>query len=113
MAKVFLGAAVAYMLSPIDIIPDFIPVLGHLDDLVIVPILVFLGLKLIQKREVVDDARNAMRLSRKGVQHVTASELPKAMPFKVGNSFVEDCPIPECTGVFRAQERVDNPYDLC
>ena len=79
LAKIFLGAAVAYMLSPIDIIPDFIPVLGHLDDLVIVPILVFVGLKLIQK-EVVDDARNAMRLSREGVQHVTASELPKARP---------------------------------
>ncbi len=40
MARVLLGMAIAYMASPIDLIPDFIPVLGHLDDLVIVPLLV-------------------------------------------------------------------------
>jgi len=67
LAKVFLGAAVAYALSPIDIIPDFIPILGHLDDVVLVPVLVFVGLKLIRK-EVIDDARNTVRLSREGVQ---------------------------------------------
>jgi uncharacterized membrane protein YkvA (DUF1232 family) len=47
---------VAYALSPIDLIPDFIPVLGHLDDLVIVPLGVWLALKLIPP-EVMADAR--------------------------------------------------------
>ena len=50
-----LGIA-AYALSPIDLIPDFIPLLGYLDDLVIVP----LGLLLVLRRvpaEVLDDAR--------------------------------------------------------
>jgi uncharacterized membrane protein YkvA (DUF1232 family) len=47
MAKVLIGAAVAYALSPIDLIPDFIPVIGHLDDAVIVPLLVVAALKLI------------------------------------------------------------------
>ena len=50
-----LGIA-AYALSPIDLIPDFIPLLGYLDDLVIVP----LGLLLVMRRvpaEVLDDAR--------------------------------------------------------
>jgi uncharacterized membrane protein YkvA (DUF1232 family) len=41
--KIFAGAIIAYMLMPIDIIPDFIPVIGHLDDLV----LVVLGLNMI------------------------------------------------------------------
>lgn len=36
-ACLFLGCAVIYALSPIDLIPDFIPVIGHLDDAVIVP----------------------------------------------------------------------------
>ena len=46
-AKV-LGACVAgYALSPIDLVPDFIPVLGYLDDLVIVPIGIIVVIKLI------------------------------------------------------------------
>ena len=46
-AKVISFCAVAYALSPIDLIPDFIPVLGYLDDLIIVPVLVWLALKLV------------------------------------------------------------------
>lgn len=55
-AKLLLGLALAYALSPIDLIPDFIPVLGHLDDLVIIPLLVYLALKRIPK-EVIEEAR--------------------------------------------------------
>lgn len=47
MAKVLLWLALGYVLLPFDLIPDFIPVIGHLDDLVIVPGLVYLALKLI------------------------------------------------------------------
>ncbi|MBI3245026.1 MAG: DUF1232 domain-containing protein [Deltaproteobacteria bacterium] len=47
LAKILLGLAIGYVLLPFDLIPDFIPVLGHLDELVIVPGLVFLALKLI------------------------------------------------------------------
>jgi uncharacterized membrane protein YkvA (DUF1232 family) len=55
-AKMTLGLAIAYFLSPIDLIPDPIPVLGQLDDLLIVPGLVWLSLKLIPP-EVVAECR--------------------------------------------------------
>ena len=48
-AKLFAAVTVAYALSPIDLIPDFIPVLGYLDDLVILPLLVSLTVKCIPK----------------------------------------------------------------
>jgi uncharacterized membrane protein YkvA (DUF1232 family) len=46
VAKLIAGFVVAYALSPIDLIPDFIPVLGYLDDLLLVPAGVWLALKL-------------------------------------------------------------------
>ena len=46
-ARALLVAIVAYALSPIDLIPDFIPVLGYLDDLVIIPLGALLALKMI------------------------------------------------------------------
>ena len=49
VAKIFAGLTVAYALSPIDLIPDFIPVLGYLDDLIILPALVALTLHFIPK----------------------------------------------------------------
>ena len=49
MAKILAFITVAYALSPIDLIPDFIPVIGYLDDLVILPLLVALTIKLIPK----------------------------------------------------------------
>ena len=47
IAKVFAALTVAYALSSIDLIPDFIPVLGYLDDLLILPGLVAITVKLI------------------------------------------------------------------
>ena len=46
-AKVLAGAVAAYALSPIDLIPDFIPVLGDLDDLLIVPLGILATVRLI------------------------------------------------------------------
>ena len=54
LAKLLLGLAIGYALLPFDLIPDFIPVLGHLDDLVIVPGLVMLALWLIPQQVVAE-----------------------------------------------------------
>ncbi len=56
LAKWLLGIAVAYALSPIDLIPDFIPVFGHLDDLVILPLLIITAVKLTPP-SVIEDCR--------------------------------------------------------
>ena len=48
-AKAVLAATVAYAISPIDLIPDFIPVLGHLDDLVIVPLGFWIAYRLVPR----------------------------------------------------------------
>ncbi len=49
IAKFFAGITVAYALSPIDLVPDFIPVLGYLDDVILLPALVAVTIKFIPK----------------------------------------------------------------
>lgn len=46
-ARLALGLIVAYVLSPIDLIPDFVPIVGYLDDLILVPIFLGLALRLV------------------------------------------------------------------
>lgn len=55
-AKILIGLSVGYLLSPIDLIPDFIPVLGLLDDLIIVPLLITISIKLIPPK-ILEEAR--------------------------------------------------------
>ena len=60
LPKIIILFTVGYALSPIDLIPDFIPILGYLDDLIIIPALIALSIKLIPK-EIMDESRNKAR----------------------------------------------------
>ena len=53
-AKVLLALAVGYTLMPFDLIPDFLPIIGHVDDVIIVPLLFYLAIRMIPK-EVIEE----------------------------------------------------------
>jgi uncharacterized membrane protein YkvA (DUF1232 family) len=63
-AKVLVAAIVAYALSPIDLIPDFIPVLGYLDDLILLPAGIALAIKMIPPEVMAECRRKAASAGR-------------------------------------------------
>lgn len=56
LAKIVAALVVGYALSPIDLIPDFIPVLGYLDDLILLPLGIALAIRLVP-RPIMDECR--------------------------------------------------------
>ena len=66
IAKIIAWVTVGYALSPIDLIPDFIPVLGYLDDVILLPALVALTIKLIPEEVWIKSKRNAEELWEDG-----------------------------------------------
>jgi uncharacterized membrane protein YkvA (DUF1232 family) len=60
LAKLLAAIIIAYALSPIDLIPDFVPVLGYLDDLLLIPAGIALLIKLIPN-EVLNECRERVR----------------------------------------------------
>jgi uncharacterized membrane protein YkvA (DUF1232 family) len=66
--KILIFITISYALSPIDLIPDFIPVLGYLDDLIIIPLLLTASIKLIPKDVLAENrvkARENILISKK------------------------------------------------
>ena len=62
--KVIAAATVAFALSPIDLIPDFVPVLGYLDDLVIVPLGILLAVRMIPEAVLAELRTRATEIGR-------------------------------------------------
>ncbi len=72
-AKVFAGGVVAYALSPIDLIPDFIPIVGYLDDLILVPLGIALAVKMIPEAVLVDCRIRAQAASERPTDRKAAA----------------------------------------
>lgn len=67
-ARIFAGCVVGYAFSPIDLIPDFIPVIGYLDDLVLIPLGIKIALSMIPE--------NVMNASREKAQEIIRQGKP-------------------------------------
>lgn len=65
-AKLLVAGIVAYALSPIDLIPDFVPVLGYLDDLILIPIGIALAIKLVPSQVLADCRARAQETIQNG-----------------------------------------------
>jgi uncharacterized membrane protein YkvA (DUF1232 family) len=68
-AKALAACVVAYALSPLDLIPDFVPILGYLDDLILLPLGVTLALRMIPPA--------VMAESRSHADHILSGERPR------------------------------------
>ena len=75
VAKIFAALTIGYALSPIDLIPDFIPVIGYLDDLIILPALIALTLKFIPPQ--------VMERCRKEAENIWKNGKPKKWYFAI------------------------------
>lgn len=65
-AKLLAAITVAYALSPIDLVPDFVPILGYLDDVLLLPVMVAMTVKLIPREVFVQCQTQAQGLWAKG-----------------------------------------------
>lgn len=68
ISKIMLVAAVVYLLSPIDIIPDFLPFAGFIDELIVIPLVFYISTLFIPK-DVVEDNRRIVKGQKKEKDH--------------------------------------------
>ena len=70
---VLLLAIAAYAMSPIDLIPDFMPILGYLDDIILVPLGIVLVIKLTPSNVIEASRSKAAKVAIKPISHVAAA----------------------------------------
>lgn len=68
-AKAFAAVVIGYAFSPIDLIPDFIPILGYLDDLLLVPLGIGLAIKMIPQEALISAQAQAAAETEKQIPH--------------------------------------------
>jgi uncharacterized membrane protein YkvA (DUF1232 family) len=74
-ARLVAAAVAAYALSPIDLIPDFVPVLGYLDDVVLVPLGILLAVRLVPPALMAEFRADAERRGQKPVSRAGAAAI--------------------------------------
>ena len=65
-ARIFAGGVVGYAFSPIDLIPDFIPIIGYLDDLILIPLGIKIALLMIPENVMIESREKAQETIRQG-----------------------------------------------
>lgn len=73
IAKLIAGSVAAYAFSPIDLIPDFIPVIGYLDDLIIIPVGIALVVRLIPAQLMAEFRTEALLRSDRPMSYAAAA----------------------------------------
>jgi uncharacterized membrane protein YkvA (DUF1232 family) len=73
IAKLIAGSVAAYAFSPIDLIPDFIPIIGYLDDLVIIPVGISLVVRLIPAQLMAEFRTEALLRSDRPMSYAAAA----------------------------------------
>ena len=73
IARVVLVVVVAYAFSPIDLIPDFIPILGYVDDLLLLPLGIAVAIRLLPAEVLMDCRKQASQMVDKPVSRVAAA----------------------------------------
>ena len=81
VARIVISVTIAYAVSPIDLIPDFIPVIGLLDDLVILPLLIILAIHLIPPEVSARTRREAWQHFKSGDRFLTPAGTIAAVAF--------------------------------
>lgn len=71
-AKLLCALVAGYALSPIDLVPDFIPILGYLDDLLLLPLGIWLAVRMIPAPVMADLRLQANELSKRPVNRIAA-----------------------------------------
>lgn len=74
-ARLLVAAIVAYAVSPIDLIPDFIPILGYLDDLILIPMGIALAIKLIPGSVLAECREQALQTMKEGTPRSRAAAI--------------------------------------
>jgi uncharacterized membrane protein YkvA (DUF1232 family) len=72
-AKLFALAIAAYALSPIDLIPDFIPVLGYLDEVILLPLAILLAVRMVPPEVMAEHRATALRAEGRPVSRMAAA----------------------------------------
>jgi uncharacterized membrane protein YkvA (DUF1232 family) len=71
--KLLAGMMVAYALSPIDLIPDFLPLIGYLDELILLPVVMWIALRLVPPEALADARLRAAAAADRPVSRVAAA----------------------------------------
>jgi uncharacterized membrane protein YkvA (DUF1232 family) len=72
-AKLLVAAIVAYAFSPIDLIPDFVPILGYLDDLILIPLGISLAIRLIPSSVLMECRARAREVNERPVNRLAGA----------------------------------------